>query len=175
MKLTDKVLDDILNDIVVIVDTREKKNDHIIKYLTDNKIPYTIKTLTTADYSLELPHFPQLNVDRQFLVEKKNSLDEIAGNFTKDRERFVREFERIENEHIHLVIENTTWKKLLKGSYRSKFPPKSFMASLLTFSIRYDLKVWFVQPEECGEIIYNLLRYELREHLLELRNSGKEI
>lgn len=169
--MTDKQMQDILDDMVIIVDTREKKNEHIIKYLTDNKIRYIIKKLDIADYSFELPNFPNLKLDKQFLVEKKNSLDEIVGNFTKDRERFAREFERITSEKIHLVIEQATWKKLLKGSYRSKFPPKSFMASLLTFSIRYNIKTWFCTEDESPTLIYNLLRYELFEHLKELRKQ----
>lgn len=170
--MTDKEIQAVLDDMTIIVDTREKKNDHIIKYLTDNNIPYIIKKLDIADYSFELPHFPHLNVDRQFLVEKKNSLDEIVGNFTKDRARFAREFERITSEKIHLVIEQATWRKLFNGSYRSKFPPKSFMASLMTYSIRYDIKVWFAQPEESPVIIYNLLKYELLEYLKELRKNS---
>lgn len=173
-KITDKEMQNILDDMTIIVDTREKKNQHILDYLTENKIPYIIKKLDIADYSFELPNYPQLNVDRQFLVEKKNSLDEIVGNFTKDRERFAREFERITNEKIHLVIETATWRKLLNGSYRSKFPPKSFMASLMTYAIRYNIKVWFAEVKESPTIIYNLLRYELFEHLKELRKKEEE-
>ena len=170
--MTDKEMQSILDDIVVIVDTREKKNDHILEYFKENGINYVVKKLDTADYSIELPNHPELNLDRKFLVEKKNSLDEISGNFTKGRDRFAREFERVVDENIHLVIENATWKKLLNGSYRSKFPPKSFMASLLTFSIRYNIKVWFCTPKESPTVIYNILRYELFEYLKNIRNNA---
>lgn len=173
LELTDKVMGEILDDMVIIVDTREKKNQHILDYLTTEGINYVVAKLDTADYSFELPHFPQLNVDRQFLIEKKNSLDEIVGNFTKDRERFAREFERITTEKIHLVVETATWRKLYKGSYRSKFPPKSFKASLLTYAIRYNIKVWFAELSESPDLIYSLLRYELLEHLKELRKLEK--
>lgn len=164
--LTDKEIDDIIKDIIVISDTREQKNNHILDYLDSTNVPYITQKLDTGDYSFILPHYPHLNLDRKILIEKKNSLDEICGNFTKDRERFAREFERVaDDETMHLVIEKATWKKLLKGSYRSKFPPKSLMASLLTYSMRYNFKTWFVEQTECGELIYNLLKYELRERL----------
>lgn len=169
MQLTDKQMQEVLDDIVVLVDTREQKNQHILDYFDKNSIKYQVEKLDTADYTIILPHYPQLAVDKMFLVEKKNSLDEISGNFTRDRERFTREFERIEDEHIHLVIEQATWKKLLKGSYRSQLPPKSFMASLLTWNIRYHCPVWFAQPEESPIVIYNILKYELLEHLKNLR------
>lgn len=167
--ITDKQIQNIMADILVIVDTREQKNQHILDYMNMNGIKYKVEKLDTADYTLVLPSYPQIGVDKKFLVEKKNSLDEIAGNFTKDRERFRREFERVTDEHIHLVVEQATWKKLLKGSYRSKFPPKSFLASLMTWNIRYNCPIWFAQVEESPIVIVNILKYELLEYLKENR------
>lgn len=171
--MTDREIQKVLDDIVVIVDTREQKNQHILDYLTENNIKYITEKLDTGDYSLVLPNYTHLGLDKKFLVEKKNSLDEISTNFTSGRARFVREFERAKESHqnLHLVIENATWKKLYKGSYRSKFPPKSFKASLITFCIRYGVPVWFVQPEESPDLIYSLLHYELFEYLKENRNN----
>lgn len=163
--MTDKEMQLILNDILIICDSREQRNEHIIKYLTENKIPYIIKKLDSADYSFELPNYPHLNMDRKILVEKKNSLDEISQNFTSGRDRFAREFERLTDEKIHLVVEDATWKKLTKGSYRSKLPPASFTASMLTWSIRYRCPVWFVGRDESPELIHKLLHYELLENL----------
>jgi len=170
--LTDKEMSDIISDMVIISDTREQKNQHILSYLDENNVQYLVDKLDTADYSFVLPHYPHLNLDRKILIEKKNSLDEIAGNFTKGRERFAREFERVQaDEVIHLVIENATWRKLNGGSYRSKFPSKSFMASILTYSIRYNCKVWFAQPQDSPSIIYNLMKYELLERLKSIRGG----
>lgn len=163
--MTDKELDNVLRDMTIIVDTREQKNDHLLKYFNDNGIKWVCKKLDTADYSFELPNHKHLGFDRKFLVEKKNSLNEITGNFTSGRERFQREFERVEDEHLHLVIENATWKKVVNGSYRSKMHPNSLIASLLSWSIRYDFKVWFVGKDESPMLIYNILRYELVEAL----------
>lgn len=168
--MTDKQMQLILEDMTVLVDTREQKNQHILDYFKENGVKYVVKKLDTADYSFELPNYPELNLDRKVLVEKKNSLDEITGNFTKDRDRFQREFERVTDEHIHLVIENATWQKLLKGSYRSQLPPKSLMASLLSWSIRYNFKYHFVGVKESPTLIHNILRYELFEHLKNMRN-----
>lgn len=169
MILTDKVMSDILDDIVIIVDTREQKNDHIITFFKENGIKYRISKLETADYSFELPNYSELNFDRMVLVEKKNSLDEIAGNFTKDRERFTREFERVNQEHIHLVIEGATWKKITNKSWRSAFSGSSMRASILTYSIRYNMKTWFVTADESPRLIYNIIKYEVFEQLKKKR------
>jgi len=163
--MTDKEISSIINDIVVIVDTREVKNQHILDYLIKNNIPYIVEKLDTADYSFILPNNRELGLDKKVLIEKKNSLDEIAGNFTSGRERFAREFERIEDEHFHLVIENATFKKIMNGNTRSKISPKSLLASILVWTIRYDIKTWFVTKEESPYIIYSLLKYELMEIL----------
>ena len=167
--MTDKQIKDILDDIVIIVDTREKKNEHILKYLYDNGIKHIVDKLDSGDYSIMLPNYPELELDRKFLVEKKNSLDEISQNFTKHRSRFAREFERAKPNTIHIVIENATWRKLLNGSYRSKFSPKSFMASLLTWCVRYRSPIWFVTPTDSPEVIYHILFYELYEYLKQNR------
>lgn len=169
MSLSDKEIASILSNITVLVDTREQKNEHLIEYFKENKIPYQIEKLETADYTFILPNFPELGMDKKILVEKKNSLDEISGNFAKDRERFTREFERITDEKIHLVIENATWKKLMGHSYRSMLSPRSFLASLLTWNIRYNCPIWFVGKEESPMLIYHIMYYELFEFLKQKR------
>lgn len=168
--MTDKQMALILADMVVLTDSREQRNEHIIEYLDNNNIKHQTEKLDSGDYSFILPNYPELNLDKLVIIEKKNSLDEISQNFTKGRDRFTREFERVpEGTNIHLVIENTTWKKLINGSYRSKLPPNSFMASLLSFSIRYDIKTWFVGKDESAVLIYKILYYELFERLKNMR------
>lgn len=161
---------DVVKDMVIIIDTREQKYDHITSYLDSINVPYIRKKLDVADYSFYLPNYPELGMDNKFLVELKNSLDELAGNFTKGRERFTREFERMTTgQRIHLVLENFTWRKLLGGSYRSKFSSKAYKASLIAWSIKYDFKVWNVVTQDSGEIIYEILKKELEHELNNLK------
>lgn len=167
---TDKQIAEIIKDICVIVDTREQKNEHILRYLEEIGVPYISEKLDSADYSFILPHYPELNFDRKVLIEKKNSLTEIAGNFGSNRARFAREFERVPDDTvIHLLIEEATWKKVMKGSYRSSMSPQSMMASIITWNIRYGCPVWFVGKDESPIVIYNLMKYELMEKLKEMR------
>lgn len=168
--MTDKEMSEVLKDMTIIIDTREKKNQHILDYLKENNIKYIVEKLDSGDYSFYLPNYSHLNIDKCSVIEKKNSLDEISQNFTKGRDRFKREFERIPTgTKIHLLIEKATWKKLLNGSYRSKLSPKSFMASLLTFTNNYDIKVWFAGVDESPTLIYNILYYDLFSKLKEMR------
>ncbi len=165
MAWTDKQIADIIKDMVIICDNREKKNQHILDYLDKNNIPHQTEKMETADYSFVLPSYPQIGADRRFLVERKGSLNEVAGNLTKDRERFIREFERVQDKHIHMVMEGATWKRILAGTYRGGFNPTSYMASLITINIRYNCPIWFCNVEESPTLIFNILKYELREFL----------
>lgn len=165
MSYTDKEIGNIIKDMVVVLDTRERQNQHIIDWLEMNNIHYIVNKLDTADYSMILPNYPQLNLDKKFLIERKNSITEICGNFTKGRERFAREFERINDEHLHLVIENATWTKIKNGDSRSKMSPQAITGSILSWTIKYNIKTWFVTKQESPALIYNLLKYELMVEL----------
>lgn len=160
-------IDSILSDMHIIVDSRENKWYHIRDYFNKNKIPYTVEKLDVGDYSFILPNYPHLGLDKRFIVERKGSLSEVAGNFTSGRKRFTKMFERLDKDQkIHLVMETATWRKIFNGTYHSQFHPNSYKGSLLTYSIRYNCPVWFVEKKESPEIIYKLLHYELKEFLL---------
>lgn len=167
--MTDGELGKVLKGMTIVVDTREQKNQHILDYLDENKIPYVVEKLDSGDYSFDLPE-PFTYLSRTVCVEKKNSLDEITGNFTKGRERFHNEFKRASEANIkmHLVIEKATWKKVVNESYRSQMSASSLTSSLLSFCAEYDLPTWFVGKEESPMLIYNILRIELRKKLKDL-------
>lgn len=162
--MTDKQIGEILKDIVIIVDTREKKNKHILDWLDKNGIPYICEKLDSGDYSFILPNHTTLGLDKSILVERKNSWDEIIGNFTTNRKRFVNEFERATGK-MHIVIENATWTKLFNESYRSMVKPNVVLANLMTFQVRYNCPVWLAKKEESPILIYEIIYRELREKL----------
>ena len=156
----------ILNDMVIIVDTREQKWEHMKNYLLLEKIDFKVRKMDTGDYTCVFPNYPHLNLDEKILIEKKSSLSELAGNFTKDRKRFIREFERVgKDQKMHMVVETATWRKVFNGTYHSKFHPNSYKASLFTFGIRYNVPIWFCEKKESPEIIYKILYYEVYEYL----------
>lgn len=172
MQITDKVMANVLSDMVIIVDTREQKNRHILDYFDSKDIKYKEEKLLSADYTVDFPNFKELGLDRLILIERKNSLNEIAGNFTKNRVRFVEEFERINGQNIHLLIEGSTWGRVIRGTYRSKLPPQSMLASLMTWHVRYNCPIWFCQQNESGMLIYNLIKYTTMEKLKDMRKKN---
>lgn len=168
--ITNKERMDIINDMVILWDSREQKNKHIIDYLDKYKIKNKRKKLDVGDYTFILPNYPELKLDNKFIVERKGSLDELSGNFTQGRQRFAREFERMKKgQKIHLVLEGFTWQKLINGSYRSGFNPNAYKASLIAWCIKYDFKYHPVIKRDSGEIIYEILKKELEHELNNLK------
>lgn len=159
---TPKELAEKLRNMTVICDTRENVNGHITAYLDGRNIPRKSRKLDVGDYSLEVDG---VTFEDEIAVERKASLDEIAMNFTLDRERFEREFLRAKarGTKIFLLIENASWRRIMSHDYRSKLLPKSLIGSLLAWQARYGITVIFCEPDQTGPILHGLLYYWAKE------------
>lgn len=156
-----------LSQIVYCVDTREQPTKNLEKRLTFLQ-PNVRETLNAGDYTAKtlLPDGTWFYVPAA--IERKMSLTEIAGNFTRERDRFRAEFNRARDHGIrlYLLIEQASWEGAYAGFYRSQFKPQSMVASLLTWSARYGCMVTLCErPDTGGKLIRDILRYEMREAL----------
>jgi ERCC4-type nuclease len=161
---TEREINDTLKQITVICDTREQINGNITGYFDKKKIPHIARKLDTGDYSAMIG---DMTLEHDVVVERKASLDELARNFTVDRQRFEDEFTRAKADglKVFLLIENASWEKILLHDYRSKLAPKSLIASLLSWQVRFNITIIFCKPSETGQIIYGILYYSAREAL----------
>lgn len=162
----EKVLDE---GICILVDTREQPTENYYKRLDAIGYKYRREKLDFGDYSAcYTVGDKEYSLSSEIVIERKMSLDEICGNFTKGRDRFAREFERAKEAgaKVHLIIENANYEKLLKGSYRSRFNSKSLMASLMAFCDRYDISPHFCKPETTPILIGRIFYHHIRNKLL---------
>lgn len=161
---TDAELNAALKRMVVICDTREQANSHILEYFGKSKIPTQIRRLRTGDYSAMLD---DLTLEDSVVIERKGSLDEVAGNLTADRTRFEDELTRAKAAGIKvfLFVEGATWKDIQRHSYRSKLSPKAFEASLLAWQARYNLTIVFTAKEDSAHLMHGILWYWLKNAL----------
>lgn len=161
----------ILSSLQVLIDTRERGNVHIIRYLQEKKVSFKEKKLDYGDYSFFLPADPEMGIMRDIYfnnhlaVERKADLDELAGNLTRERQRFEAELIRATGCSFFLLVENGSIEQVLAGSYRSAYNPKSFMATLITFQHRYGMNLAFVESKNAGIYMLGLFHYYLREWL----------
>lgn len=122
-KFTDKEIKELLDKMVIIVDTREQANYHVTGWLSKNKKPYKTQKLNYGDYSCYLPigSFKGQNRDIYFtddlVIERKFCIDELAMNL-KDNKTNIND---IKKEIIDLFGEKYL-EKVLKTDYnRMKF------------------------------------------------------
>ena len=149
--------------MIILVDTREKVNDHIISSFDKNGISYKKKSLEYGDYSFALPKNDKLSIPRDMYfnkkvcIERKASLEEISGNLTKERDRFEKELCLAPKTKV-LLLENANYSDIATGNYQTQYNKKSFLASLHSFWFKYDTPIMFMpcllytspSPRDCS-------------------------
>lgn len=153
-----------LEKIEIIIDSREQANSHITNFFDQKNVPYKVRKLDSGDYSATIGN---LTLEHDVVIERKNSITELCGNMGQNRTRFENEFNRIKASGTKpfLLIENNTIDDVFIGNYRSQFKPKSLMASIYTWMVRYNVTVLFCKPENTGKLIYGIMYYYARELL----------
>lgn len=158
--------------MIVLVDTREKRNKHITDYFDKNNVSYRRCKLDYGDYSFLLPAAVTGGSDiyfhRDCVIERKGSLEELSGNLTQSRERFEREMLRARNDgcKICLMTEDSRgYNAIFTHEYKTEMSPKSYMASLLAWQSRFDLGIQFVDKAYSGYFIVTAFQYFAREVL----------
>lgn len=163
-----------LDSMMILVDTREQPTEKAVRRCKRFGCPYERRTLDYGDYTYNarLPNGKLIfegseSVRGLCVIERKMSLDEIAGNFTRGRDRFVREFERASenNARVYLIIENGNWEKLLKHKYKSRMSVEAFKASVNAWMVRYNANVTFCEEATTPILIKDILYRDLKERI----------
>ena len=97
-------------------------------------------------------------------IERKGSLVELSGNFTKDRQRMKHEFSRTKGQ-LTLLIEANSIEDIITHNYSTQYQPSSYLATLLTYESRYWFNTKFISKKYSGLYIYQSLYYAVRQHL----------
>lgn len=143
---------------MIIVDSREKKNAHILKYFIEHDIDYIIKKMDVADYQIE-------NKDN-LVIDRKQNLDELSRNLTNrsDHARFWKEVRRAKQRNIKMIIlcEHGGQIKSIKdvANWKSKYSPVSgrvLMEEIYRVHISYSVDFVFCDKRSTGRKIIELL------------------
>ena len=171
-KYTDNELKELLQSIVVVVDSREKKQNHLTDWFDKKKIPYITKALDNGDYNFYLPMNEKLGIPRDLwfthdlFFERKANLTELAGNLTKGRARFEEELATSKALEKYLIIENANYADVVNGNYKSDYSSKSYLGTLHSFNHKYDLQIVFMpDPAYTPVFLYGTMQYYLRNIL----------
>lgn len=161
-----------IGDYKIIIDTREKNIEHIIKAFEKNNINYERRALPIGDYIVEGSSGYVPNV----VIERKASIDELIGNLldtaTKDENghnRFTRELirsKKANKKFILLVEDEKFYINLLTGNYRSKVNPRAAKGMIISLESKFkNLSIVWMNKKEVASYIHSILYYSLREDL----------
>ena len=143
---------------LIIVDTREKGHQSILKYFDKVGQDYIISKLDAGDYAI----YKQFNA----VIDRKNNLLELSGNLCKttEHERLKREIQRAKDlgykEFIFLIAENNiktiddikNW-----SSPHTKVKGETLLKIMATMSKRYGVKFIICKRKDMGKKILELL------------------
>lgn len=168
----DKEIKQIIDSMIILVDSREKKISHLLMYFKHKKIKYEIYKLDYGDYSFMIPKnessldiLEDIYFTDKIAIERKANAEEISNNFADGRERFHREFERSKGV-LRLLIEDCSYSNISNGEYGTKFPKESFIGSLHSFQEKYNCQFFFTDKQHSGEYIYNSFKYYLKTNII---------
>src|SRR5574344_9930 len=142
---------------MIICDTRERKNKHILDYFDRRNIEYEIRKLENADYwNSENPNV---------LIDRKQNLNEVAQNLcSPDSSRFWNEIRRSRSEKKRMIIlieHGSNIKSLADvSSWTSKYSKISgsrLQAEMYRLGIAYNITFEFCSKRSTGKRIMELL------------------
>lgn len=158
--------------MIVLVDSREKQNGHILSYFDKQGIAYRKEKLDFGDYTFLLPSAATGQSDiffhRDCVIERKASLEELSGNLTQERDRFEKEFLKAGNDgcKVYMMIEDAGgYSSIISHRYNTQFSPAAYMASLKTFEMRFGANIQFIDSQYIGYAIASTFQYYARETL----------
>lgn len=149
---------------IMLCDTREQENKHILSYFEYEKINYKNQKLDFGDYSFKLDGF---GFDNFIVVERKNSIDELCLSLTKDRERFKREILRAYEKKacFILLIENGSLDDIENHRYRSKMHPNALIGSLSSWKEKYNIYTGFCGKNNTGKVMYDFFKKYIKSKI----------
>ena len=159
---------------MIIVDSREKKWDHIRTYFEQNGVEYAVRKLDVGDY---------LNTENSgIVIDRKRDLQELCSNLSKGDAnimRFTREAARAkaQNYRFIVLVEGTNCKatKDVIG-WKSKYTKHSgrwLNDKMFNLTLSYGVEWMFCRTNETAKKILELVEYEQTENQV-YRNKSME-
>lgn len=138
-----------MEPVRVIVDTREW-----LPYVFSSRVIATRALLGVGDYALE-------GAEHLVVVERK-TLDDFVSSVIWDRERFLREMERLRDYQVKCIVVEANLDDIFAHRYLSGAHPHAIVGSAIAIIIDYGVPVFFCSDRQtCCDFTERLL---LRAH-----------
>jgi DNA excision repair protein ERCC-4 len=138
---------------VIVVDSREQTP------LTFKRLQAIRGTLTTGDYSIA-------GLTELFAVERKSTSDLASCCCGSNRQRFERELHRLRGFRFKRLLIVGSRTEIERGTYRSNVRPRSVLASLSAWEMRFDIPTAFEpDPEAAAQRVESWSFWFAREYV----------
>lgn len=138
----------------IIIDTREQSAFSFRDIRSDSREgggPIILKTerkaLKSGDYSID-------GVQERCAIERK-SLEDLFHCVGSDRERFLKQLERLNELECAALVVEADWPRVLKGCPHSQLKPKTVYRSVISWQQRNrypNIHWWFCPGKRFAEI-----------------------
>lgn len=155
-----------MTDFVILTDTRQQKEKHILKKFDEQNIIHIRTGLPSADY-MALRYNNGFVLDYSVLIDTKKDLVEVANNLcnASNHERIKREIETARElgckDFIFLVGDSKIKKSEDIAKWHSPYTKVkgiTLLKIMLTFQKKYGVRFIFCQRKDVGNKIIELLR-----------------
>jgi len=166
--------------MIILVDSREQRNQHILQKFSELDIKFKCKKLEFGDYSFEIDGISFENI---CAIERKANLTELSGNLCQGRTRFETEFCKglLNNCKMVLLIEDESVREKCKlrvamdkttidadtkfrKTWRSRMTGNSMVASIKAFKERYNLELVFCKKNQTANKMLEIFEREVKNY-----------
>lgn len=136
----------------VIIDTREQAPFTFRGMRCDSRQKYRPLVVPTETYTLHTGDYSVYGLHDSIAIERK-SLSDLFSTVTMDRERFIRELERLNRMVYSAVVIEGDWDQVKAGPQRidktklhSETVGNSVYESIVAWDVRYPKIKWWAMP-----------------------------
>lgn len=157
-----------MKDFIILTDTRQQKEKHILKEFDKQKILHIRTNLESADYmAVRYNEQKGFYKDYSILIDTKKDLLEICGNLchTSEHERVKREIEKAKQlgckKFIFLIAEDKIKTSEDIKHWKSKYTRVKgniLLKIMTTMAKRYGVKFIICSKKNIGKKIIEILR-----------------
>lgn len=147
------------NRPTIIIDTREQEPYRFRASATVEAVVH--EKLDHGDYSIK-------GYEHLISIERKKSVDEIAANLGRHRERFKSELERMQKSARRYIVIEDHWSSIHNKKRFSKVHPNAIFESIIAMAMKYNVHVYFAgSRKNAHRIVRSLLlrAWKYREEL----------
>ena len=156
-----------MNNFIILRDTRQQKEEHIIKEFDKQGILHIRTGLPSADYmAVRYDNEKGFYLDYSILIDTKKDIEEIASNLcnSQNHQRILREIQKgkdlgakqfvflINGGKIKTIEDLQNW-----SSPHTKVRGETLLKIMNTMKTRYNVRFIIVPKKNMGEMIIKLL------------------